>query len=85
MTRWRDRCGNPIDHARTRSLPMCLAPAWRRFAGETLETLTLVCQRFCAVALLVHDCNKYGRTLEASMLNAHTRLAREADREQRWE
>jgi hypothetical protein len=40
-----------------RSLPMCLASAWRRFVGETLETLTLVCQRFCAVALLVHDCN----------------------------
>jgi hypothetical protein len=47
-------------------------------AGETLETLTLVCQRFRCAALFVHHFNKYGRTLEAAIggAGAISRVAR---------
>ena len=47
-------------------------------AGEALETLTLVCQRFRCAALFVHHFNKYGRTLEAAIggAGAISRVAR---------
>src|SRR5207249_9433089 len=47
-------------------------------AGDALERLTLVCQRFGAATLFVHHFNKYGRTLDAAIggAGAISRVAR---------
>jgi len=77
-----ERCqrrGRPVDLIILDSLAAYL-PRFTvaEVSGETLETLTLVCQRFGAAVLLVHHFNKYGRTLEAAIggAGAITRVAR---------
>jgi KaiC/GvpD/RAD55 family RecA-like ATPase len=47
-------------------------------AGEALERLTLVCQRFACALVFVHHFNKYGRSVDAAIggAGAVTRVAR---------
>ena len=47
-------------------------------AGEALERLTLVCQRFSCAVVFVHHFNKYGGSLDAAIggAGALTRVAR---------
>ncbi len=47
-------------------------------AGEALERLTLVCQRFACALVFVHHFNKYGRSVDAAIggTGAVTRVAR---------
>jgi putative DNA primase/helicase len=47
-------------------------------AGEALERLTVVCQRFACALVFVHHFNKYGRSVDAAIggAGAITRIAR---------
>jgi AAA domain len=75
----RERGGRPVDFVILDSLAAYLPRfTLAESAGETLETLTLVCQRFGAAALLIHHFNKYGQTLEAAIggAGAISRVAR---------
>src|SRR5262245_21023968 len=58
-----ERRGRPVDLVILDSLAAYLPRfTLAEIVGETLETLTLVCQRFGAAVLFVHHFNKYGRT-----------------------
>jgi AAA domain len=80
---------NYLEHCERRRAPVdlivldSLAAYIPRFtqaeiAGEALERLTLVCQRFACALLFVHHFNKYGRSVDAAIggAGAVTRVAR---------
>jgi RecA-family ATPase len=74
-----ERCGEPVDLIVLDSLA-AYVPRFTaaEMAGEALERLTLVCQRFSCAVVFVHHFNKYGRSLDAAIggAGAVTRVAR---------
>ncbi len=74
-----DRRGRPVDLVVLDSLA-AYVPRFTRveLAGEVLERLTLVCQRFACALVFVHHFNKYGRSVDAAIggAGAVTRVAR---------
>jgi hypothetical protein len=74
-----ERRGEPVDVIVFDSLA-AYVPRFTaaEMAGEALERLTLVCQRFSCAAVFVHHFNKYGRSLDAAIggAGAVTRVAR---------
>jgi AAA domain len=75
----RSRARRPVDLIVLDSLAAYLSRFTQaESAGETLEALTLLCQRFGCALVFVHHFNKHGRTLEAAIggAGAITRVAR---------
>src|SRR5207244_8054815 len=74
-----DRRGRPVDVIVLDSLAAYI-PRFTQteLAGEALERLTLVCQRFACAFVFVHHFNKYGRSVDAAIggAGAVTRVAR---------
>lgn len=82
LTDYLERCerrGRPVDLVLLDSLAAYI-PRFTQaeLAGEALERLTLVCQRFACALVFVHHFNKYGRSVDAAIggAGAVTRVAR---------
>jgi len=75
----RARRGRPVDVIVLDSLAAYI-PRFTQaeLAGDTLERLTLVCQRYACALVFVHHFNKYGRSVDAAIggAGAITRVAR---------
>jgi hypothetical protein len=74
-----ERRGRPVDVIVLDSLAAYI-PRFTQaeLAGEALERLTLVCQRFACALVFIHHFNKYGRSVDAAIggAGAVTRVAR---------
>jgi hypothetical protein len=74
-----ERRGRPVDLVVLDSLA-AYVPRFTQaeLAGDALERLTLVCQRFACALVFVHHFNKYGRSVDAAVggAGAVTRVAR---------
>jgi hypothetical protein len=74
-----ERRGRPVDLVVLDSLA-AYVPRFTQaeLAGEALERLTVVCQRFACALVFVHHFNKYGRSVDAAVggAGAVTRVAR---------
>jgi hypothetical protein len=82
LTDYLERCerrGKPVDVVMLDPLAAYI-PRFTQaeLAGEALERLTLVCQRFACALVFVHHFNKYGRSVDAAVggAGAVTRVAR---------